>query len=266
MPFVRTVRLAVCMLGLALQVHAETPLTGTTSPAAETLAPASAMSPGDRADLRAEVRAYLLENPEVLMEAIAVLEKRRDDKAASDDVALLRDNADAIYNDPASWVGGNPQGDITVVEFMDYRCGYCRKAHDEVAALVKSDGNIRFVVKEFPILGPQSDVASRFAIAVLQIEGDTVYGKVHEALMTMAGDLDAAAMAKIASASGVSDMAAVTARMDSPEVQSVIDANHALGQTLAINGTPTFVVQGTMLRGYVPLDGMRQVVAEARKG
>ena len=255
-------------LALALLAGLAAPGWAQTTPALtpEMAPPASAMSEPDRTALRAEVRAYLLENPEVLMEAIAVLEKRRDAQSASDDATLLRDNADAIYQDPASWSGGNPDGDITVVEFMDYRCGYCRKAHDEVAELVKSDGNIRFVVKEFPILGEPSDLASRFAIAVLQTDGDAAYAKVHEALMTQTADLTPEAMATLGASAGVKDMNAVTARMESPEVQSVIDANHALGSTLAINGTPTFVVQGTMLRGYVPLDGMREVVAEARKG
>ncbi len=251
---------------IALLAVTGLPALAQTAPVAESTAPASAMSETDRTALRAEVRAYLLENPEVLMEAIAVLDKKRDRQAAADDISLIKANADAIFQDPDSWVGGNPQGDITVVEFMDYRCGYCRKAYDEVAELVKSDGNIRFVVKEFPILGEASDLASRFAIAVRQTDGDASYAKVHEALMTMKGDLTPAAMKTVAAAAGVRDLKAVRTQMDGPAVQAVIDANHALGQALAINGTPTFVVQDTMLRGYVPLDGMRQVVAGERKG
>ena len=262
------------ILGLALPAVAETAgpsaSPATTRPAtidaAERRVPASAMSEADRTALRAEIRSYLLDHPEVLMEAIAVLDKRRDAKAAADDAAMLKANADAIFHDPDSWVGGNPSGDVTLVEFMDYRCGYCRKALGEVADLVKSDGNIRFVVKEFPILGAQSDAAARFAIAVRQLHGDAAYAKVHEALMTMAGDVTPASLAKVAAAAGVGDLGAVRARMDSPMVQAVIDANLALGQKLAISGTPTFVVEDTMLRGYVPLAGMRQIVAAARKG
>ena len=111
------------------------------------LAAQSTMTDAERAYFRAEVRAYLLENPEVLMEAIAVLEEKRNSDAAATDAVLLETNADEIFNDPASWVGGNPDGDITVVEFMDYRCGYCKKAFDEVKELIASDGNIRFIVK-----------------------------------------------------------------------------------------------------------------------
>jgi len=236
-------------------------LMGTTPLVSQTV-----MSDDERTAFRAEVRSYLLENPEVLMEAIAVLEKRRAADATVGDQTLLKTNADDIFNDPASWVGGNPDGDITIVEFMDYRCGYCKKAFSEVNDLLSSDGNIRFIVKEFPILGAQSDLASRFAISVLQTEGAETYAKTHDALMTMRGDVTPEVLTKLAADFGFTDTAAVMARMNSDEVKAVIDANHALGSRLQINGTPTFVVQGTMLRGYVPLDGMRQVVAAERKG
>jgi protein-disulfide isomerase len=224
------------------------------------------MTDDQRAAFRAEVRAYLMENPEVLMEAIDVLNQRRDSAAGAKDAELLADNADAIFKDPASWVGGNPNGDITVVEFMDYRCGYCKKAHSEVAELINSDGNIRYIVKEFPILGEASVMAARFAVAVLQLEGPEVYKNVHDAMMTLRGDMTPDALTRIAEEQGVKDLAAVNVRMKSDEVSAVIDANHALGATMEINGTPTFIVDGVMLRGYVPLDDMRQVVEQQRKG
>jgi protein-disulfide isomerase len=226
----------------------------------------SSMTDAERTDFRAEVRAYLMENPEVLMEAIGVLEERRNSDAAANDIALLETNADEILNDPASWVGGNPDGDITVVEFMDYRCGYCKKAFEEVSELVESDGNIRFVVKEFPILGPQSELASRFAVAVLQVEGAEAYEKAHNGLMVMQGDVSDASLAALAAEIGLKDLAAITARMSAPEVTSVIEANRALAQRLDVNGTPTFVIDNTLVRGYVPLDGMRQIVDGQRKG
>lgn len=224
------------------------------------------MTDAERETFRAEVRAYLLENPEVLMEAIAVLEDRRNAEAAANDVALLEINSAEIFNDPASWSGGNPDGDVTVVEFVDYRCGYCRRAHDEVAELVGTDGNIRLVMKEFPILGDQSDLSSRFAIAVLQLEGADRYKEVHDALITHQGDVTAEALEDIGALAGLSDLTAVLAHMDSEDVTAVIAANHALGQRLGINGTPTFVINGTMVRGYVPLDGMRQIVESQREG
>jgi protein-disulfide isomerase len=233
-------------------------------------APASAtdlgtMTEAERQAFRAEVKAYLLENPEVLVEAMNVLNARQAAAEAQNDATLVKTHAEAIFNDPTSWVGGNPKGDITVVEFTDYRCGYCRKAYDEVAELVKSDGNIRFVVKEFPILGEASLASARFAIAVRQIGGDAAYEQAHDALITLRGDPTPENLGRLAAKLGL-DAPTVLAAMESPEVSAVINTNHALGDKLGINGTPTFVVDGTMIRGYVPLDGMRQIIQAERAG
>lgn len=236
-------------IGLALPAHAFDP---------------SAMSDADKAAFGEAVRAYLLENPEVLMEAIGVLEQRQQQEAMENDLALLETNRDEIMNDPNSWVGGNLEGDITLVEFVDYRCGYCRKAHDEVAELVASDGNIRFVLKEFPILGEESVISSRFAIATRLVAGDEAYKKMHDALIALRGNATAENLTTLANDLGL-DGAAIAARADAAEVTAIIDANHALASRLQINGTPTFVIDKTMVRGYVPLDGMRQIVDGQRK-
>jgi protein-disulfide isomerase len=226
---------------------------------------AAEMTAAEREAFRAEVRAYLLENPEVLMEAIGILEERQAADAAAKDDQLVADNAAAIFDDGQSWTGGNAQGDITVVEFIDYRCGYCRKAWAETEELIASDGNIRRVIKEFPILGEESDLSSRFAIATLQLAGPEAYKRAHDALINLRGEATTETLSRLALDLGL-DAGAVMARMGAPEVTAVIQANHALAQTLAISGTPTFVVQGTMVRGYVPLDGMRGIVADQRKG
>ncbi|NHX27562.1 DsbA family protein, partial [Escherichia coli] len=202
----------------------------------------ASMSEAERETFRAEVRAYLLDNPEVLMEAIAVLEERQAHQQVAADVALVATNADDIFDDGFSWVGGNPEGDITLVEFMDYRCGYCRKAYDEVNSLIETDGNIRFVVKEFPILGEESDLSSRFAIATKQIAGDEAYEKAHDELMTFRGKVSVKSLSKLAEKLDL-DADAILARMTAPEVDHVIAANHALAQRLGISGTPTFVIE-----------------------
>lgn len=219
----------------------------------------------DRAAFRDEVRSYLLENPEILVEAMEILKAREADAELQNDLLLVQNNAAALFSSPTDWVGGNPDGDITIVEFMDYRCSYCRKAHAEISELIKSDGSIRFVLKEYPILGVESDLASRFAIAVLQIGGDSAYLAAHDALMTLRADVSAESLQQLAVNLGL-DAAAISARMQSDEVLAVIAANRALGDIMKINGTPTFIVDQTMLRGYVPLDGMRQIVADERNG
>jgi protein-disulfide isomerase len=225
----------------------------------------TAMTEGERAAFRAEVRAYLLDNPEVLMEAIAVLEERQAAEQTEADREMVAANAADLFQSPDDWVGGNPEGDVTLVEFLDYRCGYCRRAHPEIADLVSGDGNIRLVVKEFPILGEQSVLASRFAIALRQVAGDAAYGRAHDALMTMRGEATPDSLRAVAAEVGA-DADAVMARMGSPEVDAVLAANQALAQRLGINGTPSFVLGDQLLRGYLPLDAMRGIVAEERAG
>ncbi len=221
------------------------------------------MSTAERAAFQAEIRAYLLDNPEVIMEAVAVLEQRQAQEQAQADVDLVKANADALFNDGHSWVGGNPEGDITLVEFMDYRCGYCRRAFPEVENLVELDGNIRVIVKEFPILGEQSMLAARFAIATLQQAGDEAYKQVHDALMTFNGDITETSLRRLADGFGF-DVDTIIGHMDSDAVTEVIAANHALGQRMNITGTPSFVMQDQMLRGYVPLEAMQQIAADIR--
>lgn len=239
-------------------------LAGTALVLATALPAAAEMTAEERAAFRAEVRAYLLENPEVLLEAMNELEMREQVAAAERDKQMLAEQSEAIFNDPASWVGGNPEGDITVVEFIDYRCGYCRKAWQEVDALVEQDGNIRFVLKEFPILGEQSVLSSRFAIAVLQLHGGEAYKTAHDALLSMRADASPEALARVAEEMGL-DPQPILDRMNADEVTKVIEDNHRLAQTMEISGTPTFVVGGTMVRGYVPLEAMQQIVAEQRE-
>lgn len=224
-----------------------------------------AMSDAEREAFREEVRAYLLENPEVIMEAVAVLEQREAEAQAQNDQDLVAANADALFNDDRSWVGGNPEGDITLVEFIDYRCGYCKRAHPEVTNLLKEDGNIRFVLKEFPILGEQSVTASRFAIATRQVAGDEAYHSVSEALIAYSGDITEPALRRIAEPLEL-PVDEIIAEMGSADVTEVIEDNHALGRALQISGTPSFVMENQMLRGYVPQAEMELIAEDIRNG
>ena len=235
----------------------------TTLPAAGNAFDIGSMTDAERQAFRDEVRAYLLDNPEVLIEAINVLEARKAEAQASGDAAMISSYADQLFNDGYSYVGGNLNGDLTIVEFIDYRCGYCRRAHPEVAELIRSDGNIRYIIKEFPILGADSEFASRFAIAVKQTMDDEAYYTAHDALMTHNGAMNAAAVRRIASKIG-GDADALLAAMDSAEVTQILQMNRALGQAMQISGTPSFVVGDEMLRGYLPLASMQELVASKR--
>ncbi len=223
----------------------------------------AAMTAAERAAFQNEIRTYLLENPEVIMEAVAVLEERQAGQQADADASLVQVNGADLFEDAKSFVGGNLEGDLTLVEFVDYRCGYCRKAHDEVAQLIEADGNIRFIVKEFPILGEASVVSSRFAVATKLVAGDEAYKAVSDALITLKSDVEESVLRALASSLSL-DPDAILAKMESDEVTAVIAENRALGQRLNISGTPTFVMGDQILRGYMPLAQMQEIAEDIR--
>jgi len=222
-----------------------------------------AMSLSDQALFGQLVRDYLVNNPEVIMEAIQVLQERQARQEEQNEAALISANIAEIQDDGFSWVGGNPDGDITLVEFIDYKCHYCRKAHDEVADLVKSDGNIRLVVKEYPILSEASLQSSRIAIATLQALGSDAYKEMYNQLIKHDGPLNDKGIAFLAKKSGL-DSAKIIAQMENEAVAEQIARTRQLGEALQVSGTPTFIFNDQIIRGYVPQDAMEQIVAELR--
>ena len=139
----------------------------------------------DREVLQKEIRRYILENPDIIFEAADLVRKREAAIEILEDEELIKSNYEEIFYDNYSYVGGNLDGDITLVEFVDYKCSHCRKAAEIVRELLKEDDNIRFIVKEFPILGEASLTTSKFAIAVKNIGGLEKYKLAHEILLTL---------------------------------------------------------------------------------
>ncbi len=223
----------------------------------------SAMTDAERDAFRNEIRDYLIENPEVLVEAFNALEARQAAEEEMADLELVSTYSEDIFEDSHSWVGGNPDGDVVVVEFLDYRCHFCQKAHAEVAELLNSDGNIRYIIKEFPILGEQSMIASRFALSTKLNIGDDAYAQVHDALMTMRGNMTPASLTAVAERFDL-DADVILGGMEDEAITEIIQKNHALAQTLRINGTPTFVMGDQMVRGFLPLAGMQDMVTTIR--
>lgn len=217
----------------------------------------------DREVLHAEIRAYLLENPQILREMIALLEAESQAQTETDDQALVAQNADAIFDDGFSYVGGNPEGGFTVVEFLDYQCGYCHRAHPEVMELLAQDDDIRWIVKELPILGPGSTLAARAATATLMTEGPETYGRLIEVLMGGQGQIDDAVIDEALTEVGA-DPATIRTAMEDPEVDRRLAETRALAETLQISGTPTFILDDLMVRGYVPLAQMQGVIEQLR--
>ncbi|WP_170605253.1 DsbA family protein [Ruegeria arenilitoris] len=223
----------------------------------------SALSDDEKAEFGAQVREYLLENPEVIIEAINILEQRNAVAEAEADKQLVAANQEELFNDGYSWVGGNPDGDITLVEFMDYRCGYCRRAVPEVASLLESDGNIRLVIKELPILGEASIMSSRFAVATKQVAGDDAYKQVHDALLEFSGEPNEVTLRRISDGLGL-DSDAIIVAMDSDDVTAEINQTRELARKMNISGTPSFVLGTEMLRGFLPADQMQQIADGVR--
>mgnify|MGYP001281620357 FL=1 len=223
----------------------------------------SKMSAAERALLQEEIRLYLLENPEIIMEAVEVLRKKEQQAAIQSDFELVKKNKKAIFEDGFSFIGGNPNGDITLVEFVDYRCGYCKKAHNEVEKLINADGNIRFVIKEFPILGDDSLVLSKFALAVKIVHGDEMYKMVHDILIKMKSPPSEKAFNQIMNNLNL-DADRVESKMESNEVNGMIAYTRTLAERLKISGTPTFVMNDELIRGYVPFDALINIVGNKR--
>jgi protein-disulfide isomerase len=271
LPVTDSALIGACFAAAALGLVMLTGGGGSTPPAAESpvaaapapvlLAPVTdAVDP----EFGAQVRAYLMQNPEVIFEAVAEFERRNTEAQGDMDAALLQANYDALFNDGHSWVGGNPDGDIVLVEFMDYKCGFCKRAHEAVKTFMEADGNVRLILKEFPILGPESELASRFAVAVLDMAGPDAYASVHDALMLQDDPITPESIDEMAQDLGL-QMAAVLDTMRSEKVDQILLENRMLAQRLQISGTPSFVMNTEFLRGFVPADGLAEAAASLRQ-
>jgi protein-disulfide isomerase len=231
--------------------------------AAPSVARGQTLSPEQKKQVEDIIRQYLLKNPEVLVEAINNLrtkEEAEEAKGVGDAIAKRRDE---IERDPASPVGGNAKGDVTLVEFFDYRCGYCKRVHDTVQNVLKSDGNIRFVYKEFPVLGPESMFAARAAIAAFKLAPDK-YVPLHNRLMALSARAvnEDSVMAEV-KAVGLKPEA-VRQKMQDPSVLKDIERTQELAEALRIRGTPSFVVGDMLIPGATDEESLKQAIAAAR--
>lgn len=206
------------------------------------------------------VRHYLLEHPEVIMEAVGRLEERNRAAEESEAQAALKARVDEVFRDPASPVGGNPAGDVTMVEFFDYNCPYCRRVGPAVRETIAGDPKLRVVYKEFPILGPNSVFAAKAALAAHR-QGR--YVAFHEALMQVRGVADEATVLRVAAELGL-DMTRLKADMADPAIESTLDRNLQLARALRITGTPGFVIGEQILRGATDAATLRNLVGQAR--
>lgn len=219
-------------------------------------------SPDQKAAMEDFVRDFILNNPEVLMESVNRYKQQEEKKADSDALTALEKYKDFIYNNKDMPQTGNPKADITVVEFFDYNCGYCKRAYEAVQETLDKDKNVRFIFVELPILSEQSKTAADWAMAA-QKQGK--YFEFHKGLMTFNGPKNEEAMAKVAKDIGL-DVEQMKKDAASPETKALLAKKVEVAQALRITGTPGFIVGDQIVRGYVPYDGMKAIIDEARKG
>lgn len=205
------------------------------------------------------LRDTLRANPEIILEALQILQDRREGATRVEHRAAIVAQRAALLEDADSVVGGNPQGDVTVVEFFDYRCPYCRQSMAAARALIKADPQVRFVYKEYPILGAPSLVAARVAVAARK---DPRYESLHAALM-LSPPSDEEQALRTAAIAGL-DRVVLAAAMTAPEIDEILKANHALARNLGITGTPAFIIGDTLVPGVASLEVLQKLVAETR--
>ena len=207
------------------------------------------------------VREYILKNPEIIIEAARILRMRKETAARNQTRRTVLARRDELFNDPASPVGGNPQGDVTVVEFFDYQCPYCKRVLPSIQALLAEDGNLRYVFKEFPILGKASVFAARAALAA-QRQGK--YLEFHMAVMPAKGKLTEARVMRLAKTAGL-DVDRLRRDMADGTIDDSIRRNLELASALNVNGTPAFVIGDTVVPGAVDIDTLRSLIARERQ-
>jgi protein-disulfide isomerase len=223
--------------------------------------PSPAVAEIDPEQLNPLIESYLMGDPKILQRMSVALDstlQAEERSAASTAIASMRD---AIFDDPKQVVLGNPNGDVTLVEFFDYNCGYCRTALPDMAALLAEDPNLRVVLKEFPILSNESIDAARVAVLVGQADVD--YWSFHEALFTSRGQVDKAVALKAAADLGLSPVS-LELEMGTDAVARSIQSSYEIARALNITGTPTYIIGNEIIPGAIGVDELRTRIANMR--
>ncbi|MGB4100980.1 MAG: DsbA family protein [Alphaproteobacteria bacterium] len=221
-----------------------------------------ALTSAQQDEVKGIIKKYLVEeNPDVIRKAVQALQQREQVQQMRSVADAVEKNKSKIYDNPSMPVLGNPKGDVTIVEFFDYQCGYCKMAHNTVKDALEKDKNLRYVAVEFPILGDASLLASRAALASVK-QGK--YEKFHDALMSNRGAMDEAAIMTMAKKVGM-DADQLKKDMQTPQIETMINDNRALGQELEVRGTPLFIIGDDIRPGAMNLEDLQKAVENVRK-
>jgi protein-disulfide isomerase len=222
---------------------------------------ADASLPQDRAALDQAIHDYLMAHPDVVLDALKAAQQQADAQAAEQSRRTIVTKKKELFESSDDLVQGNPKGDVTVVEFFDYRCPYCKQVEPSLDALLKEDTKLRIVYKEFPILGDTSVYAAHVALAAKK-QGK--YAEFHRALMATKGDIAPETVMNVAASVGL-DLNKVKADMTASEIDKLIDANFALADALNVQGTPAIIIGDMLIPGAIDLDSLRKDIAALRK-
>lgn len=220
-----------------------------------------ALTPAQKTAVEKVIHDYLMAHPELMIDVLHEAEAKLKAAKADDAKQAIAAKRQELLHDASTPVGGNPNGDVTIVEFFDYRCPYCKQMEPSLEALIRQDPKLRIVYKEFPVLGPASVYATRMALAARK-QGK--YAAFHTAMMATKGEIDDGVVLKVAKSVGI-DIDAAKAAMNAPEIDELIKRNYALADALDIQGTPAFIIGDTLVPGATDIDRLRQLVADARK-
>ena len=232
--------------------------------AAESSAAPAGMPAEQRQAIEAIIGEYITNHPEVVVNALQAYQVRMQREQQQQAEAALQEVEDELLYDAGTPVAGNPDGDVTIVEFFDYNCGYCKQVMPSIQTLLETDNDVRYVFKEFPILGPGSVTASRAALAVWNLEPEK-YLPFHVALMTNRGSIGEQQILDIGERVGIAP-ATLRAEMQNPEIEEKLRANVELGQRINVRGTPAVIINGEIVPGAVSLDALKERISAAREG
>ncbi len=215
-------------------------------------------------ELNLLIKKYILENPEIIIEAIEIYQKKQNFKKKDKEKKLLKSLNSEIFDDKNSYQYGDKNSNTTIVEFVDYNCGYCKKNHNIIMKFLKKNGNIRYIVKELPILGERSLLASKVAILIYLVDGSEVYRKFFNFLMTHKNQLNFKILKSFASKAG-STIKNFENQINIKKVNSIIATNLLLAEKLSINGTPTFIIGDSIIRGFISSEELQEIIDNVRK-
>ncbi|WP_421722968.1 DsbA family protein [Bauldia sp.] len=235
----------------------------------ELLAPATpeptvvaGLSDQQKREVETTIRSHLIANPEIIRDAMEEFQRRQEEAEREAQMAAIEVNKDLLFSSERQVVLGNPDGDVTIVEFFDYNCGFCRRALDDMKRLIEEDENLRVVLKEFPVLGEGSVEAAQVSIAVSLVAPDKIE-EFHEALLTQPGQVNGAIAIAVAEEFGI-DTDALLEQIDADEVDDTLTEVFTLANELSLTGTPSYVLASDVVIGAVGYDALRDRILTAR--